>query len=114
KEERYYEQKQKLQKKLYDFIGEKVSFTLHQRLLNDFRARLKMKGSPDSERTQMLFMFWLQFFYRFENGLRGVEWFYKERATRLPNAEQELAKSWTDLKLRVIQAIDLTDDKVLF
>lgn len=112
KREQFYQNKHKLVDKIREFIVEQVPFSHYHQLKAQFRNRLCVQMEQGAE--GQYFHFWLHFFHRFENGLRGVEWFYKEHGHRLLGEEKELAKRWTSLKPMVLQAVDKTDEAVIF
>ncbi|MFY4775176.1 SEC-C domain-containing protein [Metabacillus sp. RGM 3146] len=112
KVERFMQRKQTLVMKIGDFLGNHISFSESQKLQAEFKER---SGNviPDSSKVGLI-DFWIQFFYKFENGLRGIEWFYQENADRLKGEEKEMAKSWTALKPQLIQAVDVSTEFITF
>src|SRR5699024_253480 len=60
------------------------------------------------------FTFWMYFFHRFDNGLRGIEWFYEKNHQQLNDDERALIKQWLNLKPRILQAVDQTKEIVFF
>ncbi|THE13448.1 hypothetical protein E1I69_07485 [Bacillus timonensis] len=111
KVEQFYQQKLSLVNLLSDFIYENVSGNLYYRLKSEFKDRAKLKSDKD---LGGLFDFWLYFFYRYENGMRGIEWFLTEKGQRLSGEELVMAKRWDELRPRLVQAIDKTDSQVVF
>ncbi len=112
KEERFSQKKHRLTEKLRSFIDSKLSFNQEQTLLNQFKRRTDREISERAE--QMFFDFWLYFFHRYENGLRGIEWFANEQASKLSEDELELIKVWASLQPRLVEAIDKTDSSIVF
>ncbi|MEH7386495.1 SEC-C metal-binding domain-containing protein [Bacillus sp. JJ1521] len=111
KVEQFYQQKLRLVNQLGDFINEKVSGNLYYRLKSEFKDRVKLKSDKD---LGGLLNFWLYFFYRYENGMRGIEWFLTEKGQRLSEEELVMAKRWAGLRPKLVQAIDKTDSQVVF
>jgi hypothetical protein len=111
KVEQFYQQKLRLVNQLSDFIYERVSNKLYYRLKSEFKDRAKLKSDKD---LGGLLDFWLYFFYRYENGMRGIEWFLTEKGQRLSGEELVMAKRWAELRPRLVQAIDKTESQVVF
>jgi hypothetical protein len=109
--ERFYQQKNMLVDRLNDFIHERISQSLYYRLESQFKTRAKLKASAEQ---RGLFDFWIYFFYRHENGMRGIEWFIKENGHRLSLEERLMAIRWSELKPKLIQAIDKKESHILF
>ncbi|MBB6444092.1 hypothetical protein HNR53_000700 [Bacillus benzoevorans] len=109
--ERFYQQKNSLVNQLQDFISERLSSSHYQQIKFEFKNRAKLKSA---EELSLLFDFWLYFFYRYENGLRGIEWFLAEKGQRLSDEELVMVKRWIGLKPKLVQAIDKTDSEILF
>lgn len=112
KEERFYQQKQKVVEKLKPFLDQKLSFNELSKLETEFKERTNRIISE--KLSQPFFRFWLQFFYRFENGLRGIEWFYEENHSKLLPAELAMLKKWIELRPTLVQAIEIQDEVVIF
>lgn len=95
KEERFYQQKEALVGKLDAFIYSNLSQSAYLPLESQFKKRTKhiFDGSGRG-----LFHFWLYFFHRYENGLRGIEWFVSEMKNRLTSEDKEMAERWAALK----------------
>lgn len=106
KVEKFYQQKFVLVNQVKDFIYEKISESGYYRLKTEFKGRAKIKSDKD---LGGLLDFWLYFFYRYENGMRGIEWFLTEKGQRLSEAERVMSERWADLKLKLVQAIDQTE-----
>ena len=111
KVEQFYQKKLRLVNQLSDFIYERVSNNLYYRLKSEFKDRAKLKFDKD---LGGLLDFWLYFFYRYENGMRGIEWFLTEKGHRLSEEEFVMAKRWAELRPKLVQAIDKTDSQVVF
>ncbi|MBB6451592.1 hypothetical protein HNQ94_000013 [Salirhabdus euzebyi] len=108
-EEKFYQQKNMLVNKLRDFMEENVSQSLYYSLKSQFKKRARQSGDH-----QGIFEFWLYFFYRFENGMRGVEWFLSENQHRLSTDEKKMMQRWTTLKPQLVQAIHVTSSHVTY
>lgn len=111
KEERFYQQKHALVNQLGKFIDNQVPRSLYYRLLSEFKNRTDQKLG---EQQSGFFNFWLYFFYRYENGMRGVEWFLAENEHRLSAEEKIMANRWAKLKPQLMQAVNQTKSNVIF
>ncbi|MBM7573673.1 hypothetical protein JOC48_004242 [Aquibacillus albus] len=111
KEERFFQQKHALVNQLGDFITNQVPPSLYYRLESQFKDRTDRKLG---EQQQGFFNFWLYFFHRYENGLRGIEWFLEENERRLSDDLKYMAKRWATLKPMLVQAVDQTESDVMF
>ncbi|WP_078410576.1 SEC-C metal-binding domain-containing protein [Priestia abyssalis] len=112
KEERFIQQKYSLVEKMSYFFDKNIPFNDFCQLQSEFNQRssksiVNMSGSG-------FFQFWLHFFKRFDNGLRGIEWFYEENKARLSPLERTMAENWTKLRLKLVQAIKIQEKDVLF
>ncbi|MEC2076054.1 YecA family protein [Metabacillus fastidiosus] len=112
KEEKFLQQKHNLVIKLNDFLEKKLSLNEIYHLQSEFKQRTK-RLLPKNVETSF-FQFWHYFFHRFENGLRGIEWFYQENESRLSQEEREMAKTWTILTPRLLQAVKKEEKEILF
>jgi len=112
KEERFYQQKHALVVKVKDFVSKKLPLSKQYQLHTEFKRRTDHTLNEQAEKQ--FFDFWLIFFNRFDNGLRGIELFVQENGSRLSEDEHEMANTWSSLKPRLIQAIDSGEKSVLF
>lgn len=112
KEERFYQQKHGLTLKVKDFIFKKMSVSQQHKLHSEFKRRTKHSFS--SKNDQPFFEFWLIFFHRYENGLRGIEWFISEQGKRLSEDELEMAQNWQTLTPKLVKAVDQDEKSVIF
>ncbi len=111
KEEKFYKQKNMLVEKIRDFLMSYLPPSEFYPLEAKFKKRTNhVFGSDDSG----FFQFWLHFFYRYDNGLRGIEWFLAEQEEQLNEDEKEMAKRWSQLQPKLLQAIDYTENNVIF
>jgi len=110
--ENFYETKQVLVEKIGDYLVQQIPITQYNQLKAEFTERTKKRINEEIEESY--FTFWLYFFYRFENGLRGVEWFYNENSHKLPEDEKQMAENWINMKARFLQAIDRNEEAVIF
>lgn len=113
KEERFYQQKHVLVIKVKDFIEKAIPtsqlYQLHSEFKNRTNHSIKDKGAEKA-----IYDYWLIFFNTFENGFRGIEWFLHENELRLSQAEKEMATTWASLKPKLIQAVNKSDEAILF
>src|SRR5690625_4265895 len=110
--EQFYEAKQTLVEKIGDFLVQLVPITQYNQLKAEFIERTNSK--IDEEIEESYYTFWLYFFHRFENGLRGIEWFYNENLDKLADDEKQLTENWMNMEARFLQAVYRTDDAVIF
>lgn len=113
KEERFYQQKHVLVIKVKDFIEKAIPtsqlYQLHSEFKNRTNHSIKDKGAEKA-----IYDYWLIFFNTFKNGFRGIEWFLHEHESRLSQAEKEMAHTWASLKPKLIQAVNKSDESILF
>lgn len=112
KEERFFQQKHVMVAKMQKFIEENVPFSQFLKLKTEFSQR--SNNSIPTNVQDGFFQFWLYFCRRYENGLRGIEWFYQKQQSRLSIDEQTMANNWTTLTLKMVQAIKQEEGHVLF
>jgi hypothetical protein len=112
KEERFYQQKHNLVEKLRGFIEANIPFQQYYELKHEFLKRTEHSLSANNR--EGFFQFWLYFCRRFENNLRGIEWFFHEQASKLPLEEKTMAKTWTGLTFKIVEAVNKKDEIVLF
>ncbi|AGK54265.1 SecC domain-containing protein [Bacillus sp. 1NLA3E] len=112
KEERFFQQKHELVLKIRSFIESKLSFNRYAQLQAEFSQRSEHTVPPDFE--DGFFQFWLFFCHRYESGLRGIEWFFQSQEARLSPDEKTMAKRWTGLSLKLVEAVQKGDDYVVF
>lgn len=110
KEERFFQQKHALVNQLSDFIDDKITSSHYYQLSSQFKKRTDGKLG---EQQRGFFNFWLYFFNRYENGLRGIEWFLAENKHRLSGEEKVMAERWASLKPQLVQAVDHTKSDVV-
>lgn len=110
--EKFYEEKQALVEEIGDFLVQQIPLNQYNELKDEFTARTKKR--IDEEIEEGYFTFWLYFFHRFENGLRGIEWFYKENVHKLHEDVKEMTEHWINMKARFLQAIDKLDEVIIF
>jgi hypothetical protein len=111
KEERFFQKKQKLVEKMTAFLHKEIPYSEMTRLKSQFHKRVN--HSIQGGYKDGWSMFCLLFFHRFENGLRGVEWFYETNLKVLEQDLQEMLETWTKLKPRLIQTVDHVDTGVI-
>ncbi|WP_078380001.1 SEC-C domain-containing protein [Sutcliffiella halmapala] len=111
-EERFYERKHELTTMITDFVWGKMDHREHKRLQTIFDTRTGQ--SVDKEAVPMMFHFFTLFIHRYENGHRGIEWFYKERKNHLNSDLKAMAKRWTNLKFYPVQATEIAADVIIF
>lgn len=110
--ERFYESKQDLVEKVGDYLVQQVPIKQYNALKNTFHERTEKRIDKDIEESY--FTFWLYFFYRFDNGLRGIEWFYEDNKGKLTPEELSMTKNWMDMRIRFLKAVDETEETAIF
>ncbi|MFD1636219.1 SEC-C domain-containing protein [Evansella tamaricis] len=112
KEERFYEQKDILVRATTDFLWERSQVTGLENLQQIFYNRIG--DHVDEKARPMMFQFFTLFIHRYENGLRGIEWFLKENRKRLDTPLMEMLTNWTNLKFRLVSITEIKKDIILF
>src|SRR5699024_12448331 len=78
----------------------------------EFRRRTNRKVSEGMENGFL--RYWLYFFRRFDNGLRGIEWFYEEAKSRLSEEERTMAERWIGLSPKLVEAVSKSRSEIMF
>ena len=112
KEERFLQNKHMLVLKVRDFVNRQIPPTPYYKLQAEFKKRAHYSLHKKLENG--FFEFWLFFFHRFENGLRGIEWFAQEIGPRLSEEERKLAQTWQTLTPKIVQAVNVENDTIFF
>lgn len=112
KEERFFQQKNAVVERMRGFIRTKIPRDIYFQLEKEFNKRTKQLISTNIR--DGFFQFWLYFCHRYENGLRGIEWFYQDQQSKLTYEEKTMAKSWSGLTLKLVEAVNKKDSVVLF
>lgn len=110
KRDHFLQEKLLLQKKMQDFLEPCLSFSEENRLRTQFKQR--MDSDLDQRQLDIFFSIWLNFFHVYENGKRGVEWFYEHEQKKLDPRERAMAKQWTTLQPGVFQVVDKNEDGI--
>lgn len=111
KEERFFQKREQLIDKIYQFLYKKISLKNRALLQSELTKRLKGQIAP--EYLSGIFPFWLTFFYTFENGLRGIEWFIKDVEKFLVTDEElETASKWSKLVPKLIKMTGKKEDGI--
>lgn len=110
KEERFFQQKHQLTNKLRSFIHNQISSGETFQLETTFHKRSARVFRDYKPYAQ----FWMYFFHRYENGLRGIEWFVQEEGHRLEEEERAMAEQWMNMKPQLLQAVEEQEHDVLF
>ncbi|MGM0834767.1 MAG: SEC-C metal-binding domain-containing protein [Bacillota bacterium] len=110
--QRFYERKHLLTTMLTEFVWGNMNYSDHKGVQTIFEKRtgLSLKENVNS----MMFQFYSLFMHRYENNLRGIEWFCKAQGSQLEPALRAYAKSWTSLVFRLVHVIEITKDNILF
>lgn len=112
REERYFQKREQLIDRIYQFLYKKIS--LKNRTLLETELTKRLEGQIAPEYLQGIFPYWLTFFYTFENGLRGIEWFIQDVEKFLVTEEDiQIASTWSKLVPRLIKTIDKKEEGIL-
>ncbi|ASA25707.1 YecA family protein [Paenibacillus donghaensis] len=49
---------------------------------------------------------WAYFFHVYDNGLRGIDWFVKEKGQRYSGEDREMLQRWREMKISCYQMVD--------
>ncbi|WP_345242059.1 SEC-C domain-containing protein [Pontibacillus salipaludis] len=109
KEERFHEQKEQLVYAVERFLMNQVSSDEIRKLEREFTERAEHKRKDAG-----FAMFWRIFFLRYENGLRGIEWFWESKRHALRDEMKEMAERWVKLRPRLLMAVDLQEDVIVY
>src|SRR5690625_1863058 len=112
KEEQFYRQKHLFVEKLNAFLNKEIPLNEYYQLQSEFRRRTNRKVSEGMESGFL--RYWLYFFRRFDNGLRGIEWFYEEAKSRLSEEERTMAERWIGLSPKLVEAVSKSSSEILF
>lgn len=105
--EQFYTEKQDLVEKVGGFLKRKMPINEYNELKDVFLQRTDKQ--IDISLAESIFTYWLYFYHTFENGLRGVEWFYEEEADLLDPKAKEMAETWIHLRPRFLQLVRMDD-----
>lgn len=108
----FYDDKQRLVEKVGSYLKRQVP--LHE--YNQLKRTLidDTDNMVEKELEESFFTYWLYFYHRFDNKLRGVEWFYEDKQATLTAAEKTMLETWIAMKPRFLQAIDVQEQVVIF
>lgn len=83
----FYDDKQRLVEKVGSYLKRQVP--LHE--YNQLKRTLidDTDNMVEKELEESFFTYWLYFYHRFDNKLRGVEWFYEDKQATLTAAEKQ-------------------------
>jgi SEC-C motif len=110
REERFFRLKYELSEEIYQFLERSLPFS--EKLRAEAVFGQKINSTQNSDMLGPLFRLWYLFFHRFDNGLRGVEWFYQEKKTSLKTEKARLLETWVSLVPRLIQFVDMDESGV--
>jgi hypothetical protein len=110
REERFFQLKNELSEEIYQFLERSLPFSEKLRAETVFDQ--KISSTQNGDMFGPLFRLWYLFFHRFDNGLRGVEWFYQEKKTGLKAEKAQLLETWVSLVPRLIQIVDMDDNGI--
>lgn len=111
REERFFQVKTDLIMRIREFLREQLPFSEQHAVKQAFDRELQ--SVKNKERLEYFFPVWEVKFYRYQNGLTGLEWFYQTFEEKLKKEERELIETWLTLVPRLVQIVDKTDDGVI-
>lgn len=108
----FYNDKQRLVEKVGNYLKRQVP--LHE--YNQLKRTLidDTDNMVEKELEESFFTYWLYFYHRFDNNLRGIEWFYEDNESGLTTEEKTMIETWIAMKPRFLQAVDVQDQVVIF
>lgn len=109
KEEQFNKEKERLVFTVDRFLQNQASSLEIRKLEDEFTERAK-----HSRKDAGFAMFWRIFFYRYRNGLRGIEWFWEVQGHTLKDELKEMAERWVEMKPRLLMAVDLQEDVIVY
>lgn len=112
KRNKFYEDKQQLVEK----VGKYLQKQIPQRQYNQLKKELleRTNDSIEDELEESFFTYWLYFYHRFDNNVRGIEWFYDANKAILSDEERTMTETWINMEPRLLQAVDVQDQVVIF
>ncbi|WMJ16409.1 SEC-C metal-binding domain-containing protein [Geobacillus proteiniphilus] len=82
RQRRFFDQKYELSQMVQRFLDESLSYNEQTAVRRSFRQKIgQMKHRQELEWFETL---WYLFIHRFPNGMRGIEWFQRDKRHRLP------------------------------
>lgn len=112
KREQFYQAKQQLVEKIGRFLESKIFHEDYKKMKNEFVQRTN--GQIQDEIEESFFIFWTFFYYRFSDGLRGIDWFKNARGKNLEVKEKRMLDVWVDMQPRFLQLTDIEGRHVIF
>ncbi|KWX75793.1 hypothetical protein AMQ83_36215 [Paenibacillus riograndensis] len=98
---RFFDRKFKLTTDLYSFMAQKQGgeWTFDHQKIIPFASTLKYYRDGAGN-------MWSYFFRVYDNGLRGIDWFVKERGQRYSGEDREMLERWREMKISCYQLVD--------
>lgn len=111
-EKRFFERKEILVNLSTEFVWGKLTSFDHKRLEQIFEKRTERTVSEHGR--SIMYHFFTLFIHRYENGLRGIEWFYNEKGPLLEPQLREMASNWTKLQFSLVQIVKFSDEIITY
>ncbi|ABO68536.1 YecA family protein [Geobacillus thermodenitrificans] len=111
RQHRFFEQKYELSQRVRRFLDEELPYGERVAVKHAFRQAIWQK--KQSEMLEKLESLWYLFVHRFPNGMRGVEWFQREKGCHLTPELKQMLDRWVGLVPRLVQFVDRNDDGVI-
>src|SRR5699024_6508271 len=112
KEEQFYRQKHLLVEKLNAFLNKEILLNEYYRLQSEARRSTNRKVSEAMENGFL--RYWFYFFRRFNNGLRGIVWFYDEAKLLLSEEKRTSAERRIGLSPKLVEAVSKSSSEIMF
>ncbi|MGG3018175.1 SEC-C metal-binding domain-containing protein [Geobacillus stearothermophilus] len=108
RQRRFFEQKYELSQQVHRFLDEVLPYAEQRAAKHAFRQAVRQ--TKQGEMLEPLETLWYLFAYRFPNGMRGVEWFRREKGRRLSLELRNMLDRWVQLVPRLVQFVDRRED----
>ncbi|WP_342438313.1 SEC-C metal-binding domain-containing protein [Paenibacillus sp. FSL L8-0436] len=97
----FFDRKFRLTNDLYSFLAQKQGgeWSFDHQKIKPFDSTLSYyrEGAGNM---------WAYFFRAYDNGLRGIDWFVKERGQRYSGEDREMLERWRNMKVSCYQLVD--------
>jgi len=110
RQHRFFEQKYELSQRVHRFLDEVLPYAEQVAAKHAFRQAIWRK--EQGEMLEPLETLWYLFVHRFPNGMRGIEWFQREKGRHLTLELKQMLDRWVRLVPRLVQFVDRNDSGV--
>ena len=105
---RFFQLKMQLVENMTNEMAKSFSYKERMEIKKEFAKRVKMGAQEDP-----VFLHWLLFFHRDQQGMRGIERYVQNQSMHDDHDLRELAIQWEKLRPRLIQQVDY-DERGVF